>query len=412
MAASFPVLVAVPDPWEGTLVTTLDQAPALTVLRRCADLAELLATAGTGRAAGAFVSPDLPGLDRPALQRLHNDGLAVVAVLPPGTPHADPGIIGAAVVADATAQTCEEALAQGAPQVRAHALADPARALVPATAGPAREPVTGPGRVVAVWGPVGSPGRTSVAIGLAEDLGWEHPALLVDADTYGPSVAQTLGVLDEAPGLAAACRVAETGVLGPADLSRRAPFVGRSLRVLTGLTRPDRWPELSSPALEVVFGTARRLAGWTVVDTGFCLEADEELSYDTAAPRRNAATLTTLAEADVVVAVGAGDPVGLQRLLTGLEQLARVGVPDPLVVLTRVRAAVVGRRPRDHLTELLRRHGGITEVTCIPEDRAGYDAALLAGRTLAEQSPGSPAVAAIADLADRVRAHRGAEHAV
>ena len=336
----------------------------------------------------------------------------MVAVLPPGSPDADPGIIGAAVVADASAQACEEALGRGTPQVRGHALADPARALTPGA--PAvhdlhPEPATGGGRIVAVWGPVGSPGRTSVAIGLAEELGWEQPALLVDADTYGPSVAQTLGVLDEAPGLAAACRMAETGVLSPADLSRRAPFVGRSLRVLTGLTRPDRWPELSSSALEVVFGTARRLAGWTVVDTGFCLEDDEELSYDTVAPRRNAATLTALAEADLVVAVGTADPVGLQRLLTGLEQLARAGVTDPVVALTRVRAGTAGRRPQTQLTDLLRRHGGIGEVTCVPEDRAGYDAALLAGRTLAEQAPGSPAVAAIADLADRVRAAVGAE---
>ena len=409
MAGNYPVLVAVPEPWEGALVTTLDQAPTLTVLRRCADLAELLAVSGTGRAAGAFVSPDLPGLDRSALQRLHNDGLAVVAVLPPGSPDADPGVIGAAVVADASAQVCEQALGQGTPRVRGHALADPARALTPGLPVTPPEPVGGPGRVVAVWGPVGSPGRTSVAVGLAEELGWEQPALLVDADTYGPSVAQTLGVLDEAPGLAAACRIAETGVLGPADLSRRAPFVGRSLRVLTGLTRPDRWPELSSSGLEVVFAAARRLAAWTVVDTGFCLEADEELSYDTVAPRRNAATLTALAEADVVVAVGTADPVGLQRLLTGLDQLRRVSPVEPLVALTRVRTATAGRRPQAQLTDLLHRHGGVSEVTCIPEDRAAYDAALLAGRTLAEQAPNSPALDALAELADRVRAEVGAE---
>ena len=37
--------------------------------------------------------------------------------------------------------------------------------------------------------------------------------LLVDADTYGGCVAQSLGLLDEAPGIAAACRAAEQGSL-------------------------------------------------------------------------------------------------------------------------------------------------------------------------------------------------------
>ena len=35
-----------------------------------------------------------------------------------------------------------------------------------------------------------------------------------------------------------------------------------------------------------------------MVDCGFCLEADEEISFDTVAPRRNGATLAMLADAD------------------------------------------------------------------------------------------------------------------
>ena len=52
---------------------------------------------------------------------------------------------------------------------------------------------------------------------------------------------------------------------------------------------------------------ARSFAELTVVDLGFCLEADEELSFDTAAPRRNGATLAVLENADLVVAVGSAD---------------------------------------------------------------------------------------------------------
>ena len=73
-------------------------------------------------------------------------------------------------------------------------------------------------------------------------------------------------------------------------------------------------------------GAGQGLAELTVVDCGFCLEQDEELSFDTAAPRRNGATLTTIEQADLVVAVGSADPVGLQRLVRGLSDL-REAVP-------------------------------------------------------------------------------------
>jgi len=52
------------------------------------------------------------------------------------------------------------------------------------------------------------------------------------------------------------------------------------LRVLTGIPKAERWPELRAPAVEHVLGLARRLARFTVLDCGFSLEDDEELSFD------------------------------------------------------------------------------------------------------------------------------------
>ena len=54
-----------------------------------------------------------------------------------------------------------------------------------------------------------------------------------------------------------------------------------------------------------------------VVDCGFSLEADEEISFDTVAPRRNGATLAVLSDADLVLAVGSADPPGMERLVRG-----------------------------------------------------------------------------------------------
>ena len=95
---------------------------------------------------------------------------------------------------------------------------------------------------------------------------------------------------------------------------------------------------------------ARELADLVVVDCGFCLENDEELSYDTAAPRRNAATLTTLAVADHLVVVGAGEPLGLHRLVRGLQELGTVRAPaDRTVVINRLRASAVGELSLIHI---------------------------------------------------------------
>ena len=205
---------------------------------------------------------------------------------------------------------------------------------------------------MAVWGPTGAPGRTTVAVGIADEaarLGTS--TLLVDADVYGGVIAQVLGLLDESPGLAGAARLAGSGRLDGAAVVRLAWAVRPHLRVLTGLARADRWPELRPRAVAAVLEEARRLAGCTVVDCSFNLEDDEELSFDTAAPRRNGATLAVLEAADTVLCVSGADPVALQRSVRALDELRDV-LPEvePVVVVNQVRRGPVpgtrGRRSR------------------------------------------------------------------
>jgi Flp pilus assembly CpaE family ATPase len=283
---------------------------------------------------------------------------------------------------------------------------DPSGALAgPSAPGQEAPTAAATGRLVAVWGPTGAPGRTTLAVTLAAELARLAPesgraALLADADTYGGCVAQLLGLLDEAPGLAAAARSADLGTLDLDQLARSAPMVSPGLRVLTGISRPERWPELRSAALVQVWALARQLCPWTVVDCGFSIEQDEELTYDTAAPRRNGATLVTLDDADQVVAVGAADPVGLQRLVRGLAELAELqpGV-RPIVVVNRVRGSAVGGSADSRVRDALARYAGVDDPVLVPDDRPALDAALLAGRTLTEWAPTSPARLAVAELA-------------
>src|SRR6185436_2605907 len=121
------LVAAAGAPWESAALQALTGA-GLVVLKRCVDLPDLLASAGSGQADVAVVSSELPGLD------------------------------GAAVT---------------------HLLRHDVRTLA----------------VVAVWGPAGAPGRTTVAVSLAAELSRRRRrVVLADVDPWGGSVAQHLGV--------------------------------------------------------------------------------------------------------------------------------------------------------------------------------------------------------------------------
>jgi len=397
--------------WESELVGALDRADhGVVVVRRFVDLADLLAAAGTGTGQAVLLSAELRRLDGDAVARLVAAGVAVVGLVEPGDDAAADRLhrlgVGRVLPADTDAAGIAAALraavAGPAAPVGGHDVADP-RAALPALGvpdDPADRPA-GRGRVVAVWGPTGAPGRTTVAVGLADEaarLGVS--TLVVDADVYGGVVAQVLGLLDESPGIAAAARQATAGTLDVARLARTAWAVSPQLRVLTGLARADRWPELRPSAVGAVLEQARGLTALTVVDCAFCVEEDEELSFDTAAPRRNGVTTTVLEQADTVLCVSGADPVALQRTIRALGQLRDVlpGV-EPVVVVNQVRRGPVPGDPEREIGAALTRFTGARVAGFLPADRRATDAALAAGRTLAEVADRSPLRLALRSLA-------------
>ena len=390
--------------WEAGLLVALERGDhGVTVARRCVDVVDLLAVAAAGQARAALVAAGLRRLDADAVDRLVAAGVAPVGVVRRGDgaaedrlramgvdylvpDDAEPDVVGS-VIAEAVAA------AEGARPGRT--FGDPtaatSRVIPPTGTAPALPPSTRRGSVVAVWGPTGAPGRTTVAVTLADELArLGCGCLLVDADVYGGVIAAVLGLLDESPGLAAACRQASSSRLDAAALAGLCWQLAPTLRVLTGIPRAERWPELRTSALASVLGAARGLADFTVIDCGFSLESDEELSYDTLAPRRNGATLAILDGADVVLAVGAADPIGLQRLVRGLAELRDAEVAAPIwVVLNKVRRGVVPGDPRAELTAALDRFAGRHPAALLPHDADSLDAALAVGKTLGEVRPGS-----------------------
>ncbi|MET3174528.1 UNVERIFIED_ORG: MinD-like ATPase involved in chromosome partitioning or flagellar assembly [Arthrobacter sp. UYCu721] len=386
----------------------------VTVVRRCSELTELLAACQSGLARAAVVADGCEGLTASLVDRLGAVGVAIIALTDDADEAARLRGIGVAsaltgVESAALAGRIAEAVAQltgtGKDATSGSGMGDTSAALRQRPADQADvPPASGAGKIIAVWGPAGSPGRTFVAANIAGELAADGKSvLLVDADSYGASIAAVLGLLDESAGIAQACRLADQGLLDADALLKVATPVTTKLgtfRVLTGITRADRWTELRAAALSLVLERAKEVADVVVVDTGFCLEADEELSFDTMAPRRNAATLRSLELADTVYAVGAADPVGVPRLVRGLAEL-EFAVPhvSPVVVMNKVRAAAVGRSPERQLKDAWERYGPSSRIAAfLPADNPAADAALLGGSLLLETAPDSKLRQAIAEL--------------
>lgn len=405
-----PVLLCVAGPSEPELVRALSAAPGLTVARRCADVTELLAVAATGRGALAVISASHLGIDREVVERLHRAGAGVLGIASPE----DAGRV-AALGCDAVVESNapHAAVVEALQQLRSLPdVAHPERGVGGGAGDTAegadqrREEGEGEpaprGRIVTVWGTTGSPGRTVIAANLARALAEGTNACLVDADTRSPSLTQVLGIVEDSSGVAAAARAAANGRLDEVTLDRAARGVGR-LAVLTGLTRPDRWREVPSSALGVVLEACRDSYDWTVVDVTGGWENDDG---DSLGPARDGARETALRQADVLVIVGAADPVGVWRLVELLSIRPRVSARE-VVVVSKSRSGVTGPSPKHAVKEALSRFAGVGDAILVPYDREGFDSALLQGGFLADVAPDSPALAVIDTLADAVAGEGG-----
>jgi len=309
--------------------------------------------------------------------------------------HATRGVLVASVIA-----LCDRhgarivSLAERATERRAVAsfgLADPlpidasgadirAAIAAPAITAPTREGTRG--AVTVVWGPHGAPGRTTVALALAAAAakGGSRVAL-VDADTHAPSIAQRLALSEEAPGFPVACRQTDYGLLDGPELTRLSiPLeIGENaIEVLAGINRPSRWPELTADRVREALDAARGWADHVIVDVAAALDTDEVVSSDIDAPRRNQAALAAITAADSLVTLGAGDPVGISRLIRGLARLDEIAPPARrILAVNRMRTGPLGIDAEGQVRRALERFASANACHFLPDDPRAADRALL-----------------------------------
>ena len=219
------LLAAGGEPWEASALRVMDNGRTV-VVKRCVDVHDLIASAGTGQADVAVVAGELGGLDADAVVRLLRHDVRCVAV--GGSAEALDRIGVLELVPPDEIDRLPDAVSSAGTR---HLVLDPESEDPPVASAQGTS-----GRVVAVHGPAGAPGRTTVAIGLAAvHAHGGSRALLVDADPYGGAVAQHLGVLDEVSGLLAAARLVNVGSL---DAGLLRPLPARGGRRLRGADRP------------------------------------------------------------------------------------------------------------------------------------------------------------------------------
>lgn len=348
--------------WETAAISEIEAAPSLRLVRRCVDVADLLAVAHAEIAGAALVSVDLGGLDVDTVSRLERAGVRVAAV-------------------ESDAGRCE---ALGITRrLRLGELDAVARDAAPAQPDHAvdRAPV------IAVWGPAGAPGRSTVSLAIASATAARGvDTVLVDADTYGGSLGQALGMLDDVSGLVAACRAANQG--RGHEVVEHLLDVDPQLRLLSGLPRADMWPQVRTGAFDVVLSRLRDQAELVVIDCGFSLES----AGAPGSASRNQTTLQVLDEADTVVVVGRPDPVGLARLVRGLHDLADIAPGCELVVVINMMRSTLGWDERD-VRSMVARLTGRDPYVFLPFDPSGLDLAAVSGRSPRQAAPSSPFVA-------------------
>lgn len=344
------ILLCLPDHLDEALIRELASfGQEDLVARRCADLAEVLAGVDAGLANSVLLAGDEPGLDLTVVSKLRAQGVRIGAV-PNGRAIGDLRSLGVEVVSEGE-------------------LVDFVRGS--SESGQAPEAATR-GRIIAVWGPGGSVGRSALVRDLASLAG---DALVVDADTHRPSLTQLYG-LEETSAIVALARHIERG-RDPAELIDSIlvdlPRSKGNRRLLAGLNTGERWRELPRVVVDRMWEPLASQTRTILVDVSGGMDGRAE-RVD-----RYAVTRSALEAADVVLHVGRGTPVGLRRFV---EHIDAVGSDHPAhhrgVAITAPKA--LGLDGRAKVSELLA--GAPMPCEIIRGDRARLDECELSMRAM------------------------------
>lgn len=211
--------------------------------------------------------------------------------------------------------------------------------------------------LISVWGINGSPGRTSIAINLSFSLANKYsPTLLIDLDAIAPSVAASLGIVSEVPGISSVIHDALKGRLNIQSFEKNVIEIDSGLHVLTGITNPKRWPELRTEGLIQVLKQASQIYPNIVCDLSAVLPETLDPNLNNLDIFRRFDHIPKVLELSTqVIFVLSANPLALIRSSESLEALREIYKRDPLVVLNKVNDFNLGAKYESTVEAILGR---------------------------------------------------------
>jgi MinD-like ATPase involved in chromosome partitioning or flagellar assembly len=172
-------------------------------------------------------------------------------------------------------------------------------------------------RVFTVWGPTGSTGKSTVALNLAYEFALlGKRTILLDLDTYAPSLSQLLPIQESSAGLAGAARLIRQGRFSPEELDRLSFNIKRGrtqFRLLPGLPSSNRWVEITSETIQQLVSVCGLNFDVVVIDVASNLE--DSLTRPESSTSRNVVSRTAIKLATNLVTVLAATQLSVSRYL-------------------------------------------------------------------------------------------------
>lgn len=223
--------------------------------------------------------------------------------------------------------------------------------------------------LISVWGINGSPGRTVTAINVAFSLANKNsPTLLIDLDAVAPSVASSLGIVSEVPGISSVIHDALKGRLNIQSFEKNVIEVNSGLHVLTGITNPKRWPELRTEGLIQVLKHASQIYPNIVCDLSAVLPETLDANLNNLDIFRRFDHIPKVLElSSKVIFVVSANPLALIRSSESLEALSEIYKQEPLVILNKVNEFNLGTKYESTVEAILGRWTNPEQIQRIPD---------------------------------------------
>jgi len=337
--------------WESMFVSGLGHPMfGISVQRRCVDGIDIRAAIQVVECHGVIVSDATPRIDQDLIAELRELDIPLIAITSDCEFWSDQGVTKFAQLDDKN------------PLQALKIVSELLRGELPPVVKESK--VTGIHIAVAGFG--GASGRTTTVKELSLQLSQLNMrTVMIDADTYGPSLDQELGLDVSTNGLLELCRVLEKKSAKGKLFADLVTQLRTGLSVVPGLPRVSRWTDLRISALRELWQESKENFDVVVTDVGAILEVDQSLMHETSLPRRHAASLTALESADVTIICARADSVGVARLVRGYLELHELFAKSSVYVLLW---GIMNEAQARDIKNAVTRHTGIESVSCIDLD--------------------------------------------